>query len=353
MRKTILYFGIFDPDFSRNKIYADGLRRRGYEVIILCDRSPGLLKFWRLYRKHRLLRGKYDVMIVGFPGYIVAPFARLITSKPIIYDALCSFHETQIISRDAYRGNPFRTPYVRTVDAFANRSADRILVETERQKAYFSGRLRVPTEKLVVTYTGADDSIFQADASVRKRERFTAIFRGRITREAGAVHVLRAAKLLEGAGIDFIIIGFGWAKAMSEFDAAMDELKPANVRHIRGPVPAAELPKLMLECHASLGQFGTNERLDRTIPHKAFESMALGLPYVTARAAGVREVMTDGKDCLMVHPASPEDIAKKMLLLKNDPVLAKELADNALKLYQTRFAPEKIVQPIIETISAL
>ncbi|MEA2715129.1 MAG: hypothetical protein QOG91_157 [Candidatus Parcubacteria bacterium] len=349
MAKTVLYFGIFDPNFSRNRVFAAGLKANGINVIVCTDTSPGLLKYWRLFRKHRTVRDQYDAVIVGFPGYAAAPLAKLIArrGRPVIFDALCSFYETQIISRDAYRGNPLRIPYVRSIDWLAARSADFILVETERQKEYFAEELGVPRGKCVVVYTGADDSVFHPDDSVKKRERFTVLFRGRITPEAGAIHVLGAAKLLENEDIDFLVIGFGWGSVMEKFDAALASLKLKNIRHIREQIPIEELRKLSLGCHVSLGQFAFCERLKRTIPHKAFESMAMKIPYITARAGGVAEIFSDRENCLMVDPADPADIAAKITMLKNDAALAHRLADNALALYQSRFTPQKIVKPII------
>ncbi|MDE2172637.1 MAG: glycosyltransferase, partial [Patescibacteria group bacterium] len=319
-------------------------------VVNCIDTSTGLRKYWNLYKKHRDYKGKYDAMIVGFPGFIIVPFARLIATAPVYFDALCSFYETQIISRDAYKGNIFRIPYVRIIDWLATRLADKILVETEQQKKYFIGSLGVNPAKLIVVYTGVDDSIFHTAPDAEKSAAFTVLFRGRITREAGAAYVLRAAKILENTGVKFLIIGFGWAEAMNEFKAVMNELKPANVEYISKQLPFNELIPRMLSCHVSLGQFENNERLKRTIPHKAFESMAMKLPYVTSRMAGVSEVFKDGETCLMVNPADPEDLAAKIETLKNSPVLAEKIAQNAFWLYQQRFTPQKIVQPILDAV---
>lgn len=350
-KKTVIYFGLFDPSFSRNKIYADGLRQNGIEVILCTDSSRGLLKYWRLFKKHRAIKDSYDAMIVGFPGYIVVPFARLIAKrgKPVIYDALCSFYETQIISRNAYRGNPFRIPYVRIVDWLSTRSADFILVESEEQKDYFVESLGVRRDKCIVTYTGVD-KIFDVEPAANRYERFTVLFRGRITTEAGAEYVLRAAKILEDKGIHFLIIGFGWGSAVEEFSSTMESLKPKNVEHIKEQVPLGELIYMMRRCHVSLGQFGKSQRLERTIPHKAYESLAMRLPYITARTAGISEILEDGRDCLMVNPADPEDLARKILELKEGLSLRESLAQNGYNVYRERFVAEKIVGPILELI---
>jgi glycosyltransferase involved in cell wall biosynthesis len=347
---TVLYFGIFDPNFSRNKIYTDGLRQNGVEVLVCTDHSKGLLKYWRLFQKHRLLRNKYDAMIVGFPGYIVVPFARLIATAPVYFDALCSFYETQIISRDAYKGNPFRLPYVKTIDWLSTRTANKVLVETIEQKNYFVKNLGVREDKVFVTYTGVDESVFYLDDSIKKSERFTVLFRGRITREAGAETVVRAAKLLENENIDFLIIGFGWDDVIKDFNKVMEELKPKNVKHVTGQIEIGKLRELMLKTHVSLGQFGDNERLKRTVPHKAYESLALKIPYITARTGGISEILTDTINCLMSNVADGHDLADKVRRLKNEPALCMQLAENGYRLYEDKFTPKKVVEPIINSI---
>jgi len=348
--KTILYFGNFDPNFSRNKVYIGGLRQNGYKVLICADSSRGLLKYWKLFFMHRKLKNLYDVMIVGYPGYIIMPFARLLTRKMIIFDALCSQYETRMISRDAPSINPFKAHFIIFMDKLANMCADYILVESERQKSYFIQRLGANARKLIVVYTGADDKNFYYDPDIKKRNKFTVVFRGRITREAGAEYVIRAAKILEDSDIDFLVIGFGWGDAQEKFDEIVRELKPRNLEYIGYQVPIDQLRLKMLECQACLGQFSSNERLQRTIPHKAYEAMVMKLPYITAKVAGAKEIFTDGENCLMVEPANGEDLALKIKELRNSEELCQRLALKAYDLYNARFEPQKIVQPIVKLL---
>ena len=350
-KKVVLYFGITDENYSRNKVYIEGLRRNGFTVKLCIDKSSGLRKYWRLFKKHWSVRKSYDVMVVSYSSYIIVPFARLITRKPVIFDALCSFYESEIISRDAFKGNPFRIPFVRSVDWMATHFAHHVLVETDRQKQYFIDELGVRPEKLVTVYTGVDDSAFYIDQKVEKSREFTVLFRGRIMIEAGVTHILEAAKLLEDEDIRFLIIGFGWNEALRRFQESFSGLNLKKLEYIGTQIPIDALRSSMLKCHVSLGQFEDNERLKRTIPHKAFESLAMKLPYLTARAEGVMEILKDGVNCLMVNPADPVDLAKKIKMLRDDRALADKLNESGYKLYLERFTPEKIVEPIIKIIN--
>jgi glycosyltransferase involved in cell wall biosynthesis len=120
-----------------------------------------------------------------------------------------------------------------------------------------------------------------------------------------------------------------------------------NIELISRWLSGDEIRQLMLECHISLGQLENHDRLKRTIPHKAFETLALGIPYITARAEGISEILTDGESCLMVNPADPEDLADKILQLKNNPKLADRMTKNGLELFKNKFNTKTLAYEIM------
>jgi glycosyltransferase involved in cell wall biosynthesis len=348
----ICYFGICDPNFGRNKVYIDGLRALGHEIIECIDTTPGWRKYGRLRRKHDAIMGAggYDVMIVGYPGHLVVPFARRISAKPVIFDALCTLYEGEILSRGKYRANPFMRMRVNYIDEKAAMAADHILVETEAQKEFFVKRFGLSTAKVTPVYTGCDENIFNAalTAQVRKKDDFTVVFRGKFLPEAGAKHIIEAAHILQDKAVRFLILGHGFLQ--DEVRAQIETLNLPNLEWLSDKPDLAELARRMASCHVSLGQFEQHERLGRTIPHKAFESLALGLPYVTARAAGVSEFLTDRRDCLMVTPGDPGDLADKILMLKNDPALRGQIAANGLITFANRASALVSAREIVNII---
>jgi glycosyltransferase involved in cell wall biosynthesis len=354
----ICYFGIYDPEFGRNKVYIAGLRALGHEVVECRDTTPGLLKYSRLRRKHDAIlnAGGYDVMIVGYPGHIVVPFARRISPKPVIFDALCTLYEGEVLSRGKYvRNTPIdmlKRWRINYVDEKAAMTADLTLVETEAQKQFFVKRFALEGSKVARVFTGADESAFTPDPSIQKRSRFTAVFRGKFLPEAGVEHIVHAAKLLEDQGVDFLIIGNGHVE--DRVRDIISTLAPKNIEWLSENLPMpADLSKKMQECHVSLGQFGKHERLERTIPHKAFESLALGMPYVTARAAGVSELLTDGTDCLMAEPGDVRALADKILMLKNDTSLRETLGRNGRATFAKRASQKVLAQGILDVLQTV
>src|SRR3989338_6593662 len=156
--------------------------------------------------------------------------------------------------------------------------------------------------------------------------------------EAGTDVVLRAAKELEGTGINVRIIGRGLLK--KEVENLMQELKPTNVELMTEMLPIEDLRKNMLECHISLGQLADHPRVHTTIPHKAFESMAMKLPYLTGANKGVLEILDEGQTCFLVPPGDHHALARKILELRDRPADLERVAENAYELYRQEFTPK-------------
>jgi glycosyltransferase involved in cell wall biosynthesis len=235
--------------------------------------------------------------------------------------------------------------------------ADVVLVESEPQRQFFIVKFG-QSDKYKVIYTSADEEVLEEGIEKYNQTKaatplpFTVLFRGSLTPEAGLDTILKAASILEKnypqEQVKFKLFGRGIyeeyvRKLISELNLKTVELNTEKL-------PWPELIEKMLECSVSLGQFSTNPRLDRTIPHKAYESMVLKLPYITARAPGISSVMEDGLHCLMVNPADADDLVAKILELKNSPEMRKGLAESACRLFMEKLSPTVMAREITALI---
>lgn len=337
-KKRICYFGIYKPDFSRNSIFRYGLELNDVEVLDCNDNSKGLKKFWNLWKKHKELEGKYDVLFVGFPGQIITPFAKVISRKKVILDALCSLYEGEIISRESSKRLSLRAFYIWCIDFFAYLFADLVLVESLAQKEFFERKFFVNKNKCKVIYTGADSRLFFPDKTIEKRKEFTVLFRGKFLPEAGVDIVIKTAKILEDKGVKFLLLGNGLLE--KEVSNLISELKPSNLDWNKNILAYDEMRKFMLSCHLSLGQLSHHDRLKRTIPHKAYESIALALPYLTAKTGGVSEIFSDNENVFMFKPDDPKELVIKILNLKENTLELNRVSENGYKLFLNNFSPK-------------
>lgn len=341
---TICYFGIYNPEFSRNKIFMDGFRENGTKLVECRDDSAGILKFFRLFSKHWKIRNNYDALIVGYPGHLVVPFAKLISKKIVIADLLGSLEDAEANSHSPSFSRKIKS---KIIDWLAIKCADFILLESFAQKEFFERKFG-RSDKYKVVYTGVDKKWVVQSGFERTPNNFLVVFRGRLTPESGISHIIEAARLLKDEKINFRILGGGQMLANAKKLITKFDLK--NVELISDFLPAEKMISLAGEGDLSLGQFEDNPRLNRTVPHKAFESLAAGVPYLSGDAPAVKEIIEEGKTGFFSPLADPILLARKIKSLSNNRKLLKEVSQNGKELFANKFAPRRLAKGIISII---
>ena len=329
-------------------VYLKGLKQQGWEVLEVWDNSRGLLKYWRVFKQHWKIRHDYDLMFVGYQSNLMAPLARLISSKRVVYNALCSKYESIILDRQEHKPISLHSLYFWLIDWLAYKTAHLILVESEEQKKFLTKFFLANPKKFKVIFTGADEALFYPDPAIAKFEEFTVIFRGWFLPATGVEYVIEAAKLLEKEHIKFILIGHG--AYIPKVKEKIATLQVTNLELITDYLSDDDLRAKMLASHICLGQFSEHIRLERTIQNKTFESLALALPYITRDSKSNREILTDGQNCLFVKAADPQDLADKIMILKNDPELTKKIARNGYQTFITKLSPEVLGKHLVKII---
>jgi glycosyltransferase involved in cell wall biosynthesis len=235
------------------------------------------------------------------------------------------------------------------IDWLAFKLSNLVLVETNEQKKYLVKKFKIKPEKFARLFTGANDSIFCPDGGVKKEDKFTVLFRGRLLPEAGVKYILEAAKILENENIRFLILGFGLLE--KEIRKQIEDLNLKNLKLISERLSIEELRRKMLSAHVGIGQIENHERLERTVPYKASEYLAIKLPYINGNGQGIKELLRDRENCLLVKLADPKDLADKIMELKNDPVLSKKIADNGYELYREKLTPLALGRELLSICS--
>ena len=73
------------------------------------------------------------------------------------------------------------------------------------------------------------------------------------------------------------------------------------------------------------------------------EALALGIPCVVTKSAGVTGFLQDGENALLTEQ-NPDDLAEKVLLVLTDEPLREKLRGNAR--CPARFLPEAVMESI-------
>lgn len=323
----------------------DGLKENEHEVFELIENEQGFSKY--IYFTYRFWKQthSYDVIIVGYSLPLLIPLVRCLSFKKIIFNAVSSQYEANIISRGT--GGPWSLVALKwwLVDFMSFHLSSKVILESNAQINFIHAYFLVPKNKLVRSWMGVDEKVFFRDATIPKSQKFTVLFRGRFLPESGILTVIEAAKKLEDRDIQFRIIGHGFM--YREVNALMEKLKPKNVEMISETLSTNELREKMLSCHISLGQLANHPRLLRTLPAKLYESLALGLPYLTGRNQGVLELLTEDENCIVVEPGNSDDVAKKILSLRDNPVLLQKIGEQGYLLYKEKLTAKKLAGDFI------
>jgi glycosyltransferase involved in cell wall biosynthesis len=81
-------------------------------------------------------------------------------------------------------------------------------------------------------------------------------------------------------------------------------------------------------------------------PVAVIEAMAAGVPVVATAVGGVADVLDDGRCGLLVPARDPDELARAMTRLVNDPDLRRELGSTGQRSVAARFRSERLVDDI-------
>lgn len=323
---TVLYFGIYEPSYARNWVLINGLKKNGVAVLEL-RQKPGRFALLKLFFGYLKFKQKYDAMIVGFPGQEVMFLARLLAwRKPIVFDAFTSHYGGYILDRKRWARKSIRAYYFKFLDKWSCKLADVVLLDTNAHIDFFVREFSLVKEKFRRIWIGANDDTFKPIEGKRYEDnKFHVIFFGTYVPLQGAEYIVQAAKILESQrDIIFHFIGKGQDKPKS-IELAK-ELGLKNIEFI-DMIRPEDLRIEIAKSDIVLGLFGKTPKTPLVIPNKVYEALATKKPVITADTPAIRELFSEN-DTFLVNAASPDEIARAIVKLKNDSGLRARLAEN-------------------------
>ena len=337
----VLYVGTYERDYPRNAQVISCLRRAGVDVI---EHHVGVWEGrrhkWslgpaaaarlgaaqlRLLAGGRRVRGRFDVAVVGYPGHVALPVARLLArGRPLVFNPLVSLHETLVEDRGRFATESPAARVLRGLDRFALRRADLVVADTEQSARSLGTLGGLPPEHVAVCFVGAEERVFTPGWSAP--EEFHALFVGKLIPLHGLETILAAALL--APEIPFRIVGSG------QLDALLPD-RPPNVEWVDW-IEYEQLPAALHGAGCALGIFGTSGKASRVIPNKAFQALACGTPLVTADTPAARELLRDGESALLVPAGDAAALAAAVRRLASDPSVAQQVGSGGLEAYRSQ-----------------
>lgn len=193
-------------------------------------------------------------------------------------------------------------------------------------------------DKAVKVSWGANPDVFDAslDGAPARRElglgdAFVVGYSGSFKPWHGVELLADAAERLRDRDVRFLLVGDGDGRAALERDVASRGLADRFV--FTGAVPYEEVPRLLAAADACVAPFrpelhGPSRTHGFSLdPLKVFETMALGKPTITIRAANIAALFDDGEHLLLFEPGDVPQLAAAIARLQDDRAFARALAE--------------------------
>ncbi len=303
MAKKVLFWGRFDPGYSRNRVYAALFRELGWDVDYF---------FVKWFPKF----GDWEAAVRGLgrrplPDLVWVPVCRqrdiLAACRwahrrgvKVLFDPMISAWDKKVLEQKKWRADEPRAKRLHAHETVLMNAPDMVTWDTSCHLEFCAREFGVPRERLRVLLTGTDETVFrpQADAAPSTGP-FRVLYHGAYLPLHGTEYIVEAARMTEGEGIQWDFLGWGAYKAATEAKAA----GISNIRFL-DKVPYVDVPKVICAHDVVLGVFGTTEKASRVIGNKVYECMACARPTVNEFCTGYPP---EAKDCRAIKFIPPGD----------------------------------------------
>jgi len=204
----------------------------------------------------------------------------------------------------------------------------------------YSRSLLRPRRPSTVIYGGSGFTSLQTE---EKSRRSHVLYVGRLLPHKGVNYLVEAAV----EGIPLHIVGRAYSPTYYEMLRQLARNKDVNfytsvedeelVRQYRNALVTV-LPSVYEDVD------GVKHDNPELLGLVVLESMALGTPVICSRVASLPELVIDGVNGFLVEPNSPEQIAEKIKILKDNPDLVEEMGQRGRQLVLEKFTWDHVAQ---------
>lgn len=267
--------------------------------------------------------------------------AMLQVSKKINVPMIVHFH-----GYDAYRDD-ILTSYGKYYPALFKHAKAVIAVSSHMCRQL--EKLGCDPAKLHQLTYGIDTDIFYTRTNVEKQITFVAC--GRFVEKKGPQLTIKAfAEVLrKKSGVTLVMIGAG--ELLEECKKLAKDLGIKQAINFTGEADQTTIAEIYSRSSIFVQHSITTAINDSEgTPLAVLESGACGLPAVSTYHAGIPDVITEGENGFLVKEGDINSMTEKMLLLANDPELAKSMGRKAADLVNSKYKLDNYTNALWELI---
>ena len=210
---------------------------------------------------------------------------------------------------------------------------------------YLAAPLRrmLGAQRVQVIYNGVPDRGFGAPRTDGLAVRIGIV--GRIAPEKGQLDFLRAAQVLAGRSLEFVIVG----RAMYSAAGYEEEVRRAGsalgVEFAGWSDDPAEIYRRLDILAVPSAEFDANPRV-------IMEAMSAGVCVAAYRSGGIPELITHGEDGFITDH-TPDAMAAAIEVLALNPELRQRIRRSARQTYEKRFTVRRYQREVCDAIALL
>jgi len=349
--RSVLWWGRFDADYSRNRILRSLLPELGWRVVDFHPRFSGLADW------EARLRGLTRPDLVWVPCFRqrdLAAASRWARAKrvPLLFDPLISAYDKHVFEREITQPGSARARRLLAWEKGLFEHADTVLADTVEHARYFSETFGIPAARVKVVYVGAEEALFRPEPVASNPrpdvEPLDVLFYGSFIPLQGAPVIIEAARLYQGPPMRWSLVGSGPELARCQSAAA----GLANI-HFEPWLDYVALPDRIRRADILLGVFGTTPKAGRVIPNKVYQALACGKPVVTRRSAAYPQSVSkaDMDGLVWVDAGDPASLARTLERLASDKAGLARQASAAAATYHAYFSNPILLEQLRGAVS--
>ena len=349
--RTVLWWGRFDADYSRNRIVRKLLRELGWRIV---DFHPRFSRLADWEARLKRLPSPDLVWVPCFRQRDLAAASRWARARqvPLLFDPLISAYDKLVFEREKAPEGSARAMKTLKHERDLFRRADIVLADTREHARFFGETLGVETRRLHVVPVGAEEALFQPAPAPDNHvgEPLEALFFGSFIPLQGTAVILEAARRYQGPPLRWTLIGAG-PELAARRQAAADLPNVCFEPWVDYPA----LPARIRRADILLGVFGGTQKAGRVIPNKVFQALACGKPLVTRRAAAYPDELADvaGKGIVWVPAGDAAALASALAELAANPRGLAEMGRQARTTFDGYFSEAAIKSDLAEALRTL
>lgn len=348
---TVLRWGRFDPDYSRNRILRALLPRLGWSIV---DFHPHFSRLADVEARLRRLPRPDLVWVPCFRQRDLAAARRWSYARgiPLLFDPLISAYDKQVYERAKFSPESREAQRLHEWERRLFQAADIVLADTQPHAEYFAGEFGLDPARVKVVYVGAEEPLFHpapmpdhSDGSP-----IEVLFYGSFIRLQAPQIIVEAARLYEGPPVQWTLLGKGPLREECERRAA-------GLSHVRfeDPLDYEALPARIHRADILLGVFDVGDKAGRVIPNKVFQSLACGRPVTTRNSAAYPARPEPLPGLSLVAPGNPAALAQRVSEYVRDGGRLVESGRQAYGTYARWFSNDrvsKMLSAALQTVSS-